>query len=110
VVNLIKSVLLVSSYSSVIGGFCNQSHCAKHAVVIGGCRNIVGTSSNNSVILGGNNLTLINQCDTALTQHLWIAGSVSPNNGTNFGQTRNVFVTGVGTFSFINGVFTGLTV
>jgi hypothetical protein len=97
--------------SSLIGGFGNAIFCYScQSSIIGGFNNVIGTQSCNSVILGGNNLTLNNQCNTALTQHLWIAGSVSPNNGTNFGQTDDVFVSGVGTFSFINGVFTGLIV
>ena len=68
------------------------------------------SNSENSVILGGRNLQLTNQCNTALTEHLWIAGSVSPNNGSNFGHTQDVFVSGFGTFSFINGIFTGITI
>ena len=67
-------------------------------------------SSCNSVILGGNNLTLNNQSNTTLTQHLWIAGSVSPNNGSNFGVTNDYFVSGFGTFSFVNGVLTSVVV
>jgi hypothetical protein len=68
------------------------------------------SNSCQSVIIGGSNLELNNQSNTALTQHLWIAGSVSPDNGSNFGQTQDVYVSGFGTFSFINGVFTGLIV
>ena len=94
----------------VLGGRCNTiSGTSRYSSIIGG-QSATMSNSCNSVILGGNNLTLNNQCNTALAQNFWIAGSVSPNNGTNFGQTRNVFVSGFGTFSFINGILTNVIV
>ena len=79
-------------------------------LIVGGCKNTLGTQSDNSVILGGNNLSLVNQPNTALTQNLWIAGSMSPNNGGNFGLTNDYFVSGFGTFSFNNGVLVNVIV
>jgi hypothetical protein len=97
--------------SSIIGGQCNTLSCysAGSSIIGGYCNLITGTSSN-SVILGGSGLTLTNTCDTSLTQHLWIAGSVSPNNGSNFGLTNDYFITGFGTFSFYNGVLINVIV
>jgi ABC-type enterobactin transport system permease subunit len=104
-------ISIKSRYSSIVGGQCNLLSCYSYrSSIIGGCCNTITGTSSNSVILGGNSLTLTGQCNTALTQHLWIAGSVSPNNGSNFGQTQDVFVSGFGTFSFINGVLTGIAV
>lgn len=78
-------------YSSIIGGYSNT---------------ITGTSSN-SVILGGNSLTLTGQCNTALTQHLWIAGSVSSNSGSDFGISGS-FST-INNICIVNGIIVSLT-
>lgn len=63
-----------------------------------------------SVILGGQNLQLTNQSDTVLVPNFFIAGSMSPNNGGNFGLTNDYFVSGFGTFSFNNGVLVNVIV
>jgi hypothetical protein len=76
--------------------------------IVGGHYNTIGTQSCNSVILGGNNLSLVNQCNTSLTQHLWIAGSVSPNNGNDFGINGDFYVSGFGTFSINNGIIVNI--
>jgi hypothetical protein len=84
--------LLNSRYSSILGGRYNSvTNASLYSSIIGGQFGTVSNSCN-SVILGGQNLQLTNQNDTALTKHLWIAGSVSPNNGANFGINGTISV------------------
>lgn len=106
-----NTISCYSNISSVIGGGFNEiDSYSNGSSVIGGCYNKIYNGSSNSVILGGTSLILNNTSDTVLAPNFWIAGSVSPNNGSNFGQSQDVFVSGFGTFSFINGIFTGITV
>ena len=97
------------SNSSIVGGQFNYLTCYSYSSsIIGGCCNSLSGTSSNSVILGGNNLTLTGQCNTALTQHLWIAGSFSPNCGTNFGFDGS-FTAGANTITVCNGVIVSIT-
>jgi hypothetical protein len=57
--------------------------------------------------LGGNNLTLTSQSNTALTQNLWIAGSVSPNCGSDFGISG--CFSSITSICVINGIVTDIT-
>lgn len=89
--------------STIIGGYNNNIHNSiSYSSIIGGKFNQLGTQSCNSVILGGNGLSLVDQCNTALTQHLWIAGSVSPNNGGDFGVNGNF--SGFTSLCIVNGI------
>ena len=60
----------------------------------------------NSAIIGGQSLSLYNN-DTVLVQNLWIAGTVSPDNGVAFGTSGTFFI-GSATFSICNGIITNI--
>ena len=73
------------------------------SAIIGGCQNTIGTASCNSVILGGSNLSLINQSDTVLVPTLLVSGSFSTDSGSNFG-IDGTFSTGINTITVCNGI------
>jgi len=99
-----------SQYSSIIGGYCNRITAASDwSAIVGGSYHTMSNSCC-SVILGGQNLQLTNHSDTVLVPNFFIAGSMSPNNGGNFGLTNDYFVSGFGTFSFNNGVLVNVIV
>ena len=116
-----NTISITSLNSSIIGGSSNTINCGLgssiiggelntltfsiyRSAIIGGCCNTIGTQSNNSIIIGGQNLNLTYQSNTVLLQHLWIAGSMSPNCGTNFGITDNVVISGSASLCFVNGI------
>jgi hypothetical protein len=66
-----------SSKSTIIGGDRNVVECTSHnSSIIGGFQNIVSGSSD-SVIIGGNNLTLNNQNETVLVPNFIVSGNLS---------------------------------
>ena len=94
-----------SNYSSIIGGFNNiLFYTTYRSSILGGHSNTIGTQSCNSAIIGGQNLNLTCQSNAVLVPNLLIAGSMSPNCGTNFGITDNIIITGSVSLCFINGI------
>jgi hypothetical protein len=97
------------SRAAVIGGQQNVistgygSGC--NSVIIGGYQNVMKGACN-SAIIGGQSLSLYNN-DTVLVQNLWIAGTVSPDNGVAFGTSGTFFI-GSATFSICNGIITNI--
>ena len=111
---------------AVLGGFSNQIGASQYrAAVIGGQSNVISTNYGsgcnsviiggyqnvmkgacNSAIIGGQSLSLYNN-DTVLVQNLWIAGTVSPDNGVAFGTSGTFFI-GSATFSICNGIITNI--
>lgn len=93
--------------SSIIAGSCNYLQGTSNGTsIISGYKNNI-INSNNSVILGGNNLTLTSGDNTVLVPNLWISGTVSPNNGVEFGTSGTFFI-GSATFSICNGIITNI--
>jgi len=111
--------------SSIVGGFCNTLDGSSNSSIVGGSNNnisgasggsatmfstIVGgrfntlSCSRYSAIIGGVCLTLTSNNCTVLVPNLLIAGSMSPNCGTNFGITQNIIITGSASLCFINGI------
>ena len=110
----------------VLGGYSNQIGASQYrAAVIGGQSNVISTNYGsgcnsvivggyqnvmkgacNSAIIGGQSLSLYNS-DTVLVPNLWISGTVSPNNGVEFGIS-GVFFIGSATFSICNGIITNI--
>ena len=95
--------------AAVIGGQSNVistnygSGC--NSVIIGGYQNVMKGACN-SAIIGGQSLSLYNS-DTVLVPNLWISGTVSPNNGVEFGTSGTFFI-GSATFSICNGIITNI--
>ena len=95
--------------AAVIGGQYNRispnygSGC--NSTIIGGYQNEIKGACN-SAIIGGQSLSLYNS-DTVLVPNLWISGTVSPNNGVEFGITGTFFI-GSATFSICNGIITNI--
>ena len=94
---------------AIIGGYGNVistnygSGC--NSVIIGGYQNVMKGACN-SAIIGGQSLSLYNS-DTVLVPNLWISGTVSPNNGVEFGTSGTFFI-GSATFSICNGIITNI--
>ena len=95
--------------AAVIGGQYNRispnygTGC--NSTIIGGYQNEIKGACN-SAIIGGQSLSLYNS-DTVLVPNLWISGTVSPNNGVEFGITGTFFI-GSATFSICNGIITNI--
>ena len=94
---------------AIIGGIQNSisqnygTNC--NSVIVGGYQNLIG-GSKNSAIIGGTSQRLYTN-DTVLVPNLWISGTVSPNNGVEFGTTGTFFI-GSATFSICNGIITNI--
>jgi len=89
-------------FSTIVGGRCNTLSCSRYSIVGGQCNTL--SNSCNSAIIGGVCLTLTSNNCTVLVPNLLIAGSMSPNCGTNFGITQNVIITGSASLCFVNGI------
>jgi hypothetical protein len=92
-----------SERSAIINGCCNQIECNSfNSVIIGGGNNTI-SGSTQSAIIGASNLTLNNQNQTTFARNFWIAGSMSPNSGVNFGVSAT-FSVGSSVVTVCNGI------
>lgn len=92
-----------SERSTIINGRCNQIECNSFdSVIIGGGYNMI-SGSTQSAIIGASNLTLNNQNQTTFTRNFWIAGSMSPNSGVDFGVSAT-FSAGSSVITVCNGI------
>ena len=89
-------------FSTIVGGYRNTLSCSRYSIVGGQCNTL--SCSCNSAIIGGVCLTLTSNNCTVLVPNLLIAGSMSPNCGTNFGITQNIIITGSASLCFVNGI------
>ena len=92
-----------SDKSTIVSGDNNKIFCSQRSSIIAGYQNCI-FCSNDSVILGGNGLSMSSLSCSVLVTNLLIAGSMSPNCGTNFGITDNIIITGSASLCFINGI------
>ena len=94
---------------AIIGGYGNvistNYGLGCNSTIIGGYQNVMKGACN-SAIIGGQSLSLYNS-DTVLVPNLWISGTVSPNNGVEFGTSGTFFI-GSATFSICNGIITNI--
>ena len=96
-----------SYYSTIIGTRDSCIDSSEYSSILAGGINTI-CDSNCSVILGGNNLTLNNKCNTVLVPNFFIAGSMSPNCGNNFGWSGCISIPGsMNTINVCNGVIIG---